>query len=564
MPSNRQGVSEIPHICLEHGINHAVISSGSRSAPLMLAFASHSRFSCVSITDERSAAYYALGMAQQLQKPVVLICTSGTAVANYAPALAEAYYLKVPLLVLTADRPAEWIDQNDGQTIRQFDIFRKLVMKSYQMPVDTEKENDLWYFRRTMNEAIGYCTLNNPGPVHINIPLNEPLYTPLPKVTETPTALKVVSGNHNLSTESWLQINQSWKSFRNKLIVCGFSSTKNQKLQHTLAQMATNNEAVVIAENLSNLYGEDFIDTPEQFIARLEFKQMDSFQPDLLVTIGGSIISKRLKKSLRQYRPIEHWHVDENELFIDTFQSLNLNIRTTPELFFSKVSGEGVANPSYCELAKNLLKETQIIRNEFIRNAEFSDLRAWTEVFEQLPSNINLHLANSTPVRYAQLFKSRNDISYFSNRGTSGIDGCVSTAAGAAAVTEKLNVLLLGDLAFIYDSNGLWNNNLSTNLRIVVMDNDGGNIFKLIESGPEVDKISPFIVSPHKVKIRDLCSAYGVEYLFADELNSLKNILSDFFKPNERPVVLHIKTSGNDSAQVFKEYFQNIKNSNHE
>lgn len=564
MPSSRQGISELPEICYEHGIRNVVVSSGSRNAPLLVAFTSHHGFRFHSITDERSAAYFALGMAIQLKRPVILVCTSGTAAVNYAPALAEAFYLRIPLLVLTADRPIEWIDQNDGQTIRQTNLFKNIVKKSYQMPLETEREDDLWFFRRTLNEAIGLSTLDIPGPVHMNIPLGEPLYNQLPLVEKPLSTIKVISGDRDLSDESWFKLIEKWKSFRNKLIICGLSPAKSVDLQNSLGLIASNDEAVVIAENLSNLYNDRFVDTPEQFIARLESLQMDSFQPDLLVTVGGAIISKRLKKFVRQFKPIEHWHVDENELFIDAFQSLTLNVRTKPELFFSKVRGNGSANKDYGDLAKKILNEVRFIGNEFIGNAEFSDLKAWSEVFQQLPSNINLHLANSTPVRYAQLFESRNDINYFSNRGTSGIDGCVSTAAGAAAVTEELNVLLLGDLAFVYDSNGLWNNNLSANLRIVVMDNDGGNIFKLIESGPEVDRISPYIVNPHKVKIKDICSAYGVEYFFADDLSSLRKVLSNFFKPKDQPVVLHIKTSGNTSAQVFKKYFKNIKNSSHE
>jgi 2-succinyl-5-enolpyruvyl-6-hydroxy-3-cyclohexene-1-carboxylate synthase len=553
------GVSELPHICFDHGIKHAVISSGSRCAPLILSFVSHGGIKCESIIDERSAAYYALGMAQQLQKPVVLICTSGTAVANYLPAAIEAFYLKVPLLILTADRPAEWIDQNDGQTIRQQNIFSNGVKKSYQLPVETEKDNDLWFFRRTVNEAIGYCTLDNPGPVHINIPLKEPLYNPLLDVDSIPVSFEICDSYRDLSSETWNQIIDQWKTFEKKLIVCGLSSSKNLELQNLLNQLTANQEAVVIAENISNIVGNDFISSPEQFIASLSDDQLVDFWPDLLITIGDSVVSKRLKKYIRQYRPTNHWHIDENELFIDTFQSLSLSVRTKPERFFSKVLDIGPQNSTYTSFAKNQLKSIEIRLNEFMQSAEFCDLTAWFTVYNNLPSNINLHLANSTPVRYAQLFNSRNDISYFSNRGTSGIDGCVSTAAGAALVSDKLNVLFVGDMSFIYDSNALWNNNLPSNLRIVVMDNEGGNIFRLIESGPEVDKILPFIEKSSKVKIKDLCSAFGVDYQLANNLSTLNQELKRFFSVGEQPKILHITTSAEKSVQAFKNYFQYIK-----
>lgn len=561
MPSARQGVAELPYICNAYGINHVVISSGSRCAPLVLSFTSHRLFRCVSIADERSAAYYALGMAQQLQKPVALVCTSGTAVANYAPALAEAFYLKIPLVVLTADRPAEWIDQNDGQTIRQFEIFRIVVKKSFQVPVETEKDEDLWNFRRTMNEAISISILDNPGPVHVNIPLREPLYNTLPDVINDPRIVELTNGEKNLTQEKWEKLVDSWKKFSRKLVVCGFSNTKNVEVQNLLNKMVTASEAVVIAENLSNQYGEGFIDTPDRFMASLDHTERDEFQPDLLITIGGSIISKKLKKYLRQYQPIEHWHIDENIQLVDTFQSLSQSIGVQPELFFSKVIGQGVPNAEYSNLVNQKRSVNNSNHSQFIDNAELSDLTVWDVVINSLPSNINLHLANSTPIRYSQLFHSRSNISYFSNRGTSGIDGCVSTAAGAATATRKLNVLLLGDMAFTYDSNGLWNSNLPPNLRIIVVDNGGGNIFRLIDSGPELIKVLPYIEMPHKVNIKGLCDAYGVGYHFAEDLSTLKQTLPSFYEQTEIPQVLHVKTNGRTSAKVFKEYFQQLSNS---
>lgn len=555
MPTALRGISETPHICLEHGINRAVISSGSRNAPLILAFASNADFKCYSIVDERSAGYYALGMAQQLKKPVVLICTSGTAVANYAPALAEAYYLKVPLLVLTADRPPEWIDQNDGQTIRQFEVFRNYVKKSFQMPASTKEQSDLWYFRRSLNEAIGLSAIGSPGPVHINIPIKEPLYDPLPAVDLPIKPIHTISGEMEIDTDSWQHISHRWNEARKRLVICGFSH-KNPKLQSVLGLMASNHEVVVLAENLSNLSGDNFIDSPDRFMASLTNVQLEDFRPDIVVTLGGSIISKRLKKYLRQYSPQEHWHIDENDMFIDTFQSLSLNVRVKPCKFFSKVSKVGSPNIEYSQFAQNIKKQSEIRHNEFIKSADFTDLTAWARVINSLPSNINLHLANSTPVRYAQLFSSRTDISYFSNRGTSGIDGCISTAAGAAAATDRLNVLLIGDLAFLYDSNGLWNNNLPKNLCIIVIDNGGGNIFRVIDSGSEVEKIRPFVEAPHQLKIKDLCASYGVSYLYANSPDSLSDALDQSFKPNSSAVVIHIDTSGSTSAETYKQYFK--------
>jgi 2-succinyl-5-enolpyruvyl-6-hydroxy-3-cyclohexene-1-carboxylate synthase len=558
MFSKRQGVSEIPYICEAHGISHAVISPGSRNAPLILSFTSHPRIKCISITDERSAGYYAMGMAQQLKKPVVLICTSGTALANYTPALTEAFYLKIPLLVISADRPPEWIDQNDGQTIRQNNFSPNVVKKSFITPVETEKKEDLWYFRRIFNEAIGISMTGSRGPVHINVPLREPLYEPLPEVTQVQAVISVQTGFSHLTNDQRRDIKQSWKSHSKRLIICGFSSKTNPDLQNSLAKIAENNEAVVVAENLTNISSQSFIYSPERFIAALDNEMQVNIQPDLLVTTGGAVLSKRLKKYLREFSPKEHWHVDENEMFVDTYQSLNQNIRVKPEYFFKIIEGSGPVNKEYSRYAKQISEQTVKNHNNFLSQAVFSDLVAYELIFSQLPPESNLHLANSTPVRYSQLFPVRPDINYFSNRGTSGIDGSVSTAAGAAMISEKLNILLLGDLAFIYDSNGLWNNNLPANLRIIIIDNGGGNIFKLIETGPEVEKIRPFIETPYKVNIKELCRAFDVGYMLAKNSEELENFLPDIFKPNRRSVVLHIQTSGDISAKTFKQYFQYI------
>ena len=563
MPAPRQGISELPHICLAHGLRHVVISPGSRNAPLILSFTSHDDMECISISDERSAAYYALGMAQQLNKPVAIICTSGTAVANLTPAIAEALYLKVPLLVLTADRPLEWIDQNDGQTIRQDGIFSNVVKQSFTTPVETQTEGELWHFRRIINQAIQTTQLGKAGPVHINIPLREPLYEILPPVNTPPSVMKVSPKDNCLMEEEWMELRRECKNYKKIMVVCGFNAPKAE-LTAQLQKMADSGTAVILAENLSNSTGAGIIDTPERFMAMLKDDNQKELQPELLITTGGAVISKRLKKYLRRYKPRAHWHIDENEFFVDTYQCLSRNIPLKPECFFREMQEYFTADADYAARATAIQQQSWSLHDAFLAEAEFSDLPAYAAVFNQLPGNINLHLANSTPVRYAQLFPSRKDIHYYSNRGTSGIDGCISTAAGASMVTDKMNVLLLGDLAFIYDSNGLWNNALPANLRIVVMDNGGGNIFKLIETGPGVEKIRPFIETPHKVQIADLCKAYGVEYIATSGPEELKDILPGFFKPNRLPVVLHIQTCGETSARTFKQYFQHINKNEHE
>jgi 2-succinyl-5-enolpyruvyl-6-hydroxy-3-cyclohexene-1-carboxylate synthase len=561
MSSKRRGISELPYLCLNHGIDHAIISPGSRNAPLTIAFASHPDLKCFSITDERSAAYYGLGMAQELMKPVVLICTSGTAMINYAPALAEAYYLGIPLIAITADRPAEWIDQNDGQTIRQRNLYQNFVKGSFETPVETKNDEDLWHFRRIISEAINLSIQKNAGPVHINIPLREPLYEKLPSVNFPVPVIKAAQTKSILPDNQLKELKDTWNSSPKKLIICGLKKG-DVLLQEQLNQLVSDKEAVVIAENLSNLHITHGIDSPDRFISFLNEQQKADFKPDLLITIGGPVLSKKLKKYLRVYRPTEHWKLGESNPLIDTFQSLTQTISIDDADFFAEMIGNNSGDTDYAEKFLALNHTANSAHQEFIDDIPFCDLAAYDLIFQNLPENINVHLANSTPVRYAQLFKSKVGVQYYSNRGTSGIDGCISTAAGTAMVSEKLNVALVGDLAFIYDSNALWNNAFPANLRIIVIDNEGGNIFRLIDTSPEIEPVRNFFETPHKVRIDKLCEAFNINYQNARTVEELSDILPYFFKPNGIAGVLHIQTSGELSANIFKKYYQFIAKNN--
>lgn len=557
MTESRRGIGWLPDICVQFGITRAVITPGSRNAPLIIAFANYPGIECFSITDERSAAYFAMGMAQQLNQPVALICTSGTAVLNFSPAIAEAYYQKIPLLVITADRPHELIGQNEGQTIKQRDIFANYTKKSFELPVDSSGDTDLWFTGRIISEAINHTLLGGSGPVHLNVPLREPLYTPVPQPENHAPVIRVVENKRMLDDFQWQALSKEWKKHKKKLVLCGFNR-KNHTLNELLETMARNNEVVVIAENLSNLSGDQFIESPDSFVAGMSKQEKDEFLPDLVVTIGGAITSKHLKTYIRDFKCPEHWHIDENDLFIDTFTILRKNIRINPVDFFMQLKGVGDPNKSFVDLAGRVYSGTQNLHNGFLKTAMFSDITAFKSIFRALPGNINLHLANSTTVRYAQLFRTNPDTIYNSNRGTSGIDGCVSTAAGAAMVNNRLTVLLTGDLAFIYDSNGLWNSRLPDNLRVIVINNNEGNIFKLIETSPEIEGIRDYIETPHNVNLKALTTAYGLDYFFSHDEKSLSEILSYFFEPKSKAAVLEIKTSGEVSEKMFKSYYKLI------
>lgn len=556
---NRRGISNIPHICKELGIAHVVLCPGSRNAPLILAFTRHKEFNLYSIVDERSAGYFALGISLACQQPVALVCTSGTAVLNLAPAIAEAYYQNIPLIVFTADRPVELIDQGDGQTIHQRDVFGRHVKFSTELPVDTSLEADLWLSDRLVAQAIINATEYPKAPVHINVPLREPLYTPLPPVSN-PKIIRTSRHINTLEQNEFETLIQIWNLSHQKMIVAGGIPYKNTALNDLLIQLAQRSDTLIIAENLSNLYHPKFIYDPEKFLAALPTAEKTKLQPDLLISIGNSIVSKRLKLFLREYRPTEHWLIDENCSFVDTYMSLTRNIPSRPETIFQSLISNSVdrSDSTYANYFVDLHQTIQDRMRQFIDTLPFCDLTAVHYILNELEADTHLHLANSMPVRYAQLFATRPDIRYFSNRGTSGIDGCTSTCVGMTTVIDKPTVLITGDLAFLYDSNALWNKYLKPNLKIIVLNNGGGNIFQMIDTSPEIEPVLQYFTTPQSVQIKPLTEAYGLQYVYVDNFKQLSTIFESFLHLSA-PAVMEIKTDPNINVQAYKQLLKNIQ-----
>ncbi len=559
MNSPKQGVSDLPGILSRHGMRRVVISPGSRNAPLIFSFTRHPQIECLSITDERSAAYFAMGIALQTQEPVGLICTSGTAALNFAPAIAEAFYLKVPLIVITADRPPEWVGQADGQTIQQRDIYRNYIKQSFELPTETAIDSELWHFNRSVNEAMNTALLEPQGPVHLNIPLREPLYAQLPDQTSELPVIKTLVGPPVLTSDQMAQLQVKWNNCPKKMVVFG-ADTENKSRQEIVALFSADPSVVMVAENISNVHNENIIYSPERFFSSLTNDERSIFQPELLITVGNSVVSGQLKKYLRQHAPAEHWQIQTSPSFVDTFQGLTQTIIASPEPLLKSLAENGVPPKStYRDL---LLTKELKLRNrhkELINSLPWSDLVLFESILEKIPHGSNLHLANSTPIRYSQLFAGRTDITYHCNRGTSGIDGSISTAAGFSVVSAAPTILITGDISFIYDSNGLWNKYLTGNFKIVVVNNGGGNIFSLINPTEGENPAREFFETPHNISIKLLAGAFGASHALCQSHDELAGLLDWFFEPADHPCILEIRTDPEVSTAVFKEYYNQIK-----
>ncbi len=566
MTSDHFAASELARLCAAKGVRHAVISPGSRSAPLVIAFNRHAGIDCLRIIDERSAAFLALGMAQQLHAPVALIATSGSAVLNYGPAIAEAFYQRVPLLVITADRPEEWVDQGEGQAIRQQGVLALHMKRSVQLPRDPQDELARWHVGRLINEAIDATLLPVPGPVHVNVPFAEPLYGQAsPDAAMQSRLIAPVMTEPFIMPEHARWLAGQMGACRKVMVLVGQGRWSNG-LKTRLVRLASLPQVTVHTEATSNLDDPAFITCIDRAIEGVNPANEDDLRPDLLITFGGAVVSKRIKTLLRKWRPQQHWNVDPGQRHYDTYQSLTQDIAVSPDVFLAQVAEPVVASAhrvdsSYGDAWRMVDARTRAIHERQMGEAPFCDLTVFHTLNGRIPGDSDVHVANSTPARYVQLFDRMRGLRWSGNRGTSGIDGCTSTAVGAALATGALTTLITGDIAFCYDGNAFWNEHLPPLLKVIVVDNGGGNIFRYID-GPDKDaELLPWFEAPHTRSIERLVKSFGLPYFQANDHASLEAGLDKLYAQHEKPAVLHITTDALTSPRVLRDYFNQLRTS---
>jgi 2-succinyl-5-enolpyruvyl-6-hydroxy-3-cyclohexene-1-carboxylate synthase len=554
-----QPVVNIAEICARKGVENVVLSPGSRCAPLTLAFARHPKLTVRTVSDERAAAFIALGMAQTTGKPTVLVCTSGTAALNYAPAVAEAFFLQVPLLLLTADRPPEWIDQLDGQTIRQQQVYGQHIKRSFDFPVALEHPDAVWHTERMVSEALNEAVAFPAGPVHINVPLREPFYPAEGEALQFDSQVKVIEENHNpyaLSQMQALKFEQEMLHYKRVLIVAG-QGNHDQNLLQALQTFMGSTGAVTVGDIISNtqqLAG--VVRHHDAILACPDPEKMQALQPDLLITFGKSIISKSLKLYLRQYKPKAHWHIQPAGQVADTFQSLTRIIRCAPDSFFRSMAGCTREDSGYIKSWAGIETKAGKFLKEFSTAAPYSELTVISRVLRALPKQSNLHLANSMAVRYANILalQPEQGVQVYANRGTSGIDGSTSTTVGCALSSKRITTLLTGDMAFFYDRNGLWHNYLPANLRIVIINNHAGGIFRLIEGPKRQPELEEYFETRQQLDARNTALDFGLGYSACQSLEELEQVLPTFFSPNAGAGILEIFTDSKSNAAEFAAY----------
>ena len=536
--------------CYQFHIDTVVISPGSRNAPLTVGFSNHPAIKTMSIVDERCAAFFALGIAQQTQKPVAIVCTSGSALLNYYPAIAEAFYSNIPLVVISADRPKHLIDIGDGQTIRQENVYENHILFSANLIEDASKKA---FNINLISDAL-QTAISKKGPIHINVPFSEPLYETVDEL-ENFDLPNFIANKVKQSVE-FNKLSKIWNSTTKKMILVG-ANYPNEELQSLLNQFEQDSSVIILTETTSNIASNKTINAIDQLIFPLTENELEDLKPEVLVTFGGMIVSKKIKQYLRKHQPKHHWHVDSLKA-IDTFQCLTVYINESPITFLpnflkSKVVESDYQNKWLSEKGKRVAKHQQ-----YLNQVPFSDLKAFEQVLESVPDNSQLQLANSSIIRYTQLFDVKDTLRVFCNRGTSGIDGSTSTAIGAAFAEKNQTVFITGDLSFFYDSNALWNSYIPTNFRIIIINNSGGGIFRFIP-GPKTTNALEYFETPHELTAEHLCKMYQLEYSTANNVSELKEGMQNFFSESDQPKILEVFTDKEVNEKVLKEYFNFLK-----
>jgi 2-succinyl-5-enolpyruvyl-6-hydroxy-3-cyclohexene-1-carboxylate synthase len=538
--------------CAQFYIETVVISPGSRNAPLTIGFSNHEKIETLSVVDERCAAFFALGIAQQTQKPVAILCTSGSALLNYYPAIAEAFYSNIPLVVISADRPKHLIDIGDGQTIRQENVFENHILFSANL-IENEK------YKTRNSQLIGEAlqiAVSQKGPVHINVPFDEPLYETVEELTtfNFPHISLSSLDNSNIDYE---KLGNIWNSAEKKMILVGVNYP-DAELHQLMDLYAADTSVLIFTETTSNLHHDKAIDSIDQLIFSLTDAEFKALKPDVLITFGGMIVSKRIKRFLRDYQPKHHWDIDARKA-TNTFFCLSEFIQTKPVDFFSHF------NQFITPLQSDYQPKWVAFRDErrvkhaaYLKNIKYSDFSVFEQALASIPNNCQLQISNSSIIRYAQLFSIKNSVNIFCNRGTSGIDGSTSTAIGAAFANKKQTVFITGDLSFFYDSNGLWNTNIPANFRIIIVNNSGGGIFKIIP-GPGTTNATKYFTTPHCLTAEHLSKMHQFGYQKAYSTETVAKELEGFFETSKKPKILEIFTPSAENDLILKTYFKQIQ-----
>ena len=562
MYSDKESINILTSLLVAHGVRHAVVCPGSRNAPVVHNLAECPDIRCFPVTDERSAGFFALGIAQTLRQPVAVCVTSGSALLNVAPAVAEAYYQQVPLVVVSADRPEAWIDQLDGQTIRQAGALANIVAKEVALPSNIRTETERWHCNRLVNEALLATSFPKCGPVHINVPIDEPLFEfNTPALPTQRVIRRHFSQGEGLGAElaGWL-----FDAERPMVIVGQYDGLSRDRLDPEARQALSllSQRVALLSESLCSLLPPTPVD---EALAAMDDDQ--AYQPDVVVYLGGMLVSKRLRHFLRRLENARVIMVSPdggvNDVSMHATDVVVAHdagevLLTMGRLLMEGRDGlNGNMNPgkAFLDSWKSLFARVETLVDVY--EPPFSQMavvKYLEQQLEDMDMPVVAHYANSSAVRLANIYAQHHVLC---NRGVNGIEGSLSTAVGCAAVTDAMVLCVVGDLSFFYDQNALWNRHLKGNLRIVLLNNAIGGIFHTLPGLEHSEVHDAMVCGAHHTNARGICSQCDVGYLHAANDQEMRmGIVTLLTRHSSRPMLLEVFTDPQHDAGALKDYLK--------
>lgn len=553
MYSDKENINTLTALLVAHGIEHAVVCPGSRNAPIVHNLETCPQIACHAVTDERSAGFYALGLAQSTGQPVAVCVTSGTALLNLLPAVAEAKYQHVPLVVVSADRPRQWIDLLDGQTLPQGGALQPYVRHSVVLP-EPSCDEERWLCNRLVNEALSLCRHRVPCPVHINVPITEPLFQftrkRLPK-ERTFKFCPVVHASVRIG-----DLEPMLKRSRRPMFVFGCSN--ESVLDEELLGILSRNFVTLYEPLMADAVEAVHFDEPLAWIKDEE----EAYRPDLIIYIGGTLVSKRLRHFLRRSAaPTLLLTLDATAIPDPTMhleRIVELSDRTDLLQLVERMADYcmGQVEPAFLDRWIQDLSSADDWAFTFEpRYSQMAAVKYFEEQLDDLGTEVSVHYANSTAVRLACIYAQHR---VWCNRGVNGIEGSLSTAAGFSLGTQQLVVCVVGDLSFFYDQNALWNSALRGNLRIILLNNHRGGIFGMLPGLSESPVAQTSVAGAHAVSARGICSQCDIGYLQATNMEEMQmGIVTLLTRDAQRPMVLEVVTDADVDNEEMKRYYKN-------
>ena len=561
MYSNKENVNILTSLLLEYGVSDAVVCPGSRNAPIVHNLSVCEAIRCRPVTDERSAAFYALGLAIATRRPTVVCVTSGSALLNVMPAVAEAAYQHVPLVVISADRPQQWIDQLDGQTIPQSDALGRFVRKAVQLP-EPHNDEERWLCRRLVNEAMHLATCRQGAPVHINVPISEPLFEF--STEQLPQLSRFNNIKRAAINDASMDMPDAFHEAKRPMIVIG--QLAHGTISHETIR-SLSEKYVVMSEPLSSpSYMTIHFDEAIRYIVSDNSSINDdeddktAYYPDYVIYVGNTLVSKPARRFLRNAKAPSCLITPDAADIHDPLMTLT-DIVECDTVSINALLASLCETPDTDERCRfhdrwqSFLDACAAHADAYAPEySQMATVKYFEEQLADLDIDICVHYANSSAVRLACIYAQHY---VWCNRGVNGIEGSLSTAAGFSLATHDMTVCVIGDLSFFYDQNALWNSNLRGNLRIILLNNRGGGIFRQLPGLSDSPAADDLVMASHENTAQGICTQNDIGYMSAKNMDEMQiGIVTLLTRESERPMLLEVFTDSNDDVKALEKYFK--------